>query len=433
MSQVIIIGGGLATSIVNDSQGPVLALALHKHEISSTIYELRPKAYRSGGNIAIAPNAARVLDHIGVYGQLCTQGFNYEEISFENGSGKVLGKFLNGSQKHYNFSALRIKRSLVHDELLAACEQRGILIHYEKKFERIVSETDENATALFEDGEEVTAGFVIGCDGIHSKVRNYIQVARPEFSGLMGIMGSVMEEELTLMHATSRPPLPSMMFGANASFAIMPSSFDGKEIGHFATIEAQDRSQDEWSRLSRNKDELHKWLTDRFNTSDLHWPALVQELCEKTPIDGLTSWPFFSVPELKDWKSTAGRVIVIGDAAHAIPPTGGQGAAMAFEDAETLSYVLGRLRDSHLAHAGGSHKLFAGDILSKWQRHRQDRIVKVLDFTSKNGTLRKSSPHVYEQAAKEWIIWVAFKLMGAEAGAKRLYTYNAENVLGVIV
>ncbi|KAG4277777.1 hypothetical protein FPRO04_07020 [Fusarium proliferatum] len=424
MPQVVIIGGGLA--------GPVLALALNKQEISSAIYELRPRTYRSGGNIAIAPNAARVLNNIGVYGRLRTQGFNYEEISFENGSGNVLGKFLNGSQKQYNFAALRIKRSIVHDELLAACERRGIPVHYERKFKGIASETDQGATALFEDGEEVTAGFVIGCDGIHSKVRNHIEAVKPVFSGLMGIMGSTMEAELTSMHAESHPSLPSMMFGANGSFAIMPSSFDGKNIGYFATIEAEDRSQEEWSQLYQNKSELHQWLTGRFASSSSRWPSLVQELCEKTPQDTLTSWPFFSVPELHNWKSTAGRVIVIGDAAHAIPPTGGQGAAMAFEDAETLSYVLGRLSDLRLAHPGGSHKLFAGEILEKWQRHRQDRIVKVLDFTSKNGTLRKSSPHAYEQAAKEWIIWAALKFMGPEAGAKWLYSYNAENVLGVI-
>ncbi|KAF4944281.1 hypothetical protein FSARC_14714 [Fusarium sarcochroum] len=281
MPQVIIIGGGLA--------GPVLALALHKHEISSAIYELRPRTYKSGGNIAIAPNAARVLDHIGVYDRLVTQGFNYEEISFENGSGNVLGKFLNGSQKHYNFSALRIKRSIVHDELLAACQQRGIPIHYGKKFKSILSETNENVTAVFEDGEEVSAGFVVGCDGIHSRVRNHIEVVRPEFSGLMGIMGSVMEANLPLMQEVSRPSLPSMMFGANGSFAIMPSSFDGKEIGYFATIEAESRTQEEWSQLFQNKTELHQWLTDRFTSSDSRWPALVQELCEKTPNDILTT------------------------------------------------------------------------------------------------------------------------------------------------
>jgi hypothetical protein len=68
---------------------------------------------------------------------------------------------------------------------------------------------------------------------------------------------------------------------------------------------------------------------------------------------------------------------------------------MAFEDVETLAYVLSRV--------------FALDfkldmlpkIFQKWQTHRAARIAKVMDVTSKNGNLRKSSPHVYEQAAKE--------------------------------
>ncbi|KAJ9419865.1 hypothetical protein QL093DRAFT_2639662 [Fusarium oxysporum] len=120
----------------------------------------------------------------------------------------------------------------------------------------------------------------------------------------------------------------------------MPSSFDGKEVEYFATLEAKDRSREEWSQL------------------------------------------FFSVTTLNDLKSTAGRVIVIGDAAHAIPPTGGQGAAMAFEDAETLSYVLGRIRDICLIRPNGDHRSLVNEMLHKWQRHRQGRIVKVMDFTS---------------------------------------------------
>ncbi|KAF4956886.1 hypothetical protein FGADI_3489 [Fusarium gaditjirri] len=417
-------GGGLA--------GPVLALALHKHGISSSIYELRSAEYSSGGNIALAPNAARVLDHIGVYSLLRTQGFNYEEISFENGSGTVLGKFLNGSQRQYNFQALRIKRSLVHDALISACNQRGIPIRYEKKFKSIMAETDHDVTVQFEDGETATAGFVVGCDGIHSKVRDHIQVVQPEFSGLMGVMGAVMETKLDSMHVASRPPLPAMMFGASGSFAIMPCSFDGQVVGYFATLEMKDRSRDEWYQLYQNKTELHQLLADRFTSPDSPWPAVVQELCQKTPNDALTSWPFFSVPELHNWRSDTGRVVIIGDAAHAIPPTGGQGAAMAFEDAETLAYVLERIHDAHVTHSSSDHKSLSKDTLDKWQRHRQDRIVRVMDFTSKNGTLRKSSPHAYEQAAKEWILWAAFKFMGAEAGAKWLYTYNAEDVLGVV-
>jgi hypothetical protein len=54
----------------------------------------------------------------------------------------------------------------------------------------------------------------------------------------------------------------------------------------------------------------------------------------------------------------------------------------------------------------------------------------VMDFTGKNGYLRKSSPHVYEQAVKEWVVWAAFKFMGPEGGAESMYTYNAKSVLG---
>jgi hypothetical protein len=56
------------------------------------------------------------------------------------------------------------------------------------------------------------------------------------------------------------------------------------------------------------------------------------------------------------------------------------------------------------------------------------RVAKVLDFTTKNGTLRKSNPHFYEQAAKEWLIWAAFKFMGSERGAQWMYQYSAESV-----
>ena len=99
---------------------------------------------------------------------------------------------------------------------------------------------------------------------------------------------------------------------------------------------------------------------------------------------------------------------------------------MAFEDAKTLAYVLSRV--------------FALDfkvetlpkIFAQWQIHRNARIAKVIDFTTKNGSLRKSSPHFYEQAAKEWIVWAVFKFMGPEGGAEWMYSYNPESVLGAL-
>lgn len=419
MLQVAIIGGGLA--------GPVLALCLKKHGIRAAIYETRPKDYQRGGNIALAPNALRVMDHIGIYDRLRTSGYSYEELAFTNGAGHVLGKFLNGSQKEYNFPALRIHRAAVREELIREVERQGIEMYWNKKCVGVKEEHDNGATVLFEGGEVVAAEFVIGTDGVHSHIRPFIAPhSEPHFSGLMGVMGTVMADNLQSLTADHGLQLPSMLFGANGSFAIMPASFDGKEVGYFATIEAEDRGREGWAKLEEAKDELKKMLDDRFLDTKSSWPPLVKELCQNAPPSTLTSWPFFSVPHLDCWSSLKQRVVVIGDAAHAIPPTGGQGAAMALEDAETLAYVLSRV--------------FAPDfemdtwptILEKWQEHRLARIAKVMDFTSKNGRLRKSSPHFYEQAAKEWVVWAGFKFTGEEGGAQWMYSYNAESVMGAL-
>ena len=99
---------------------------------------------------------------------------------------------------------------------------------------------------------------------------------------------------------------------------------------------------------------------------------------------------------------------------------------MALEDAETLAYVFAELAMPVKDDEGEKSRLV--DLTLKWNAHRQARIAKVLDFTTKNGSLRKSSPHYYEQAAKEWIIWAALKFRGSEGGAQWMYEYSAENV-----
>jgi 2-polyprenyl-6-methoxyphenol hydroxylase-like FAD-dependent oxidoreductase len=79
---------------------------------------------------------------------------------------------------------------------------------------------------------------------------------------------------------------------------------------------------------------------------------------------------------------------------------------MAFEDADTLAYTL-----SHVFRDDFDWTKLS-DLITAWEQHRFPRINKVIDFTTKNGTLRKSSPHYYEQAAKNWIMWTAFKFLG---------------------
>lgn len=411
---VAILGCGFA--------GPVLALTLKHRGISSTIYEARSESYTQGGNIALAPNALRVLDHLSIYETVRTQGYNYSELSYDNSEGVCLGTFLNGSKSKYNYEAVRIHRTIVRDALRDRLKLEGVPVRWEKKCTSL-AEKEDKVHISFADGEEVLADFVVGTDGIHSMVREqFAPDAHPSYSGLMAVMGHVNRSELP-KEAFENIKLPTFLFGASGSFAIMPASFNGNDIGYFATMEAEDRDRHGWAELEKNKDEQKKMLMDRFvDGKSTHWNALVQELVKRSALEDLSSWPFFSVPHLDSWFSESGRLIVIGDAAHAIPPTGGQGAAMALEDAETLGFTLARIFSPDFQQG----RLV--ETLSAWSRHRADRIAKVVAFTTKNGTMRKSTPHRYEQVAKEWLIWAMFKWMGEEGGVRWMYSYNTEDV-----
>lgn len=126
---------------------------------------------------------------------------------------------------------------------------------------------------------------------------------------------------------------------------------------------------------------------------------------------------FFSAPHLDNWALQSGRVCLIGDFTHAIHPTGGQGAVMALEDAETLAITLA----GYATPPATCHKPYG----SRWitlgfasNGHDHDHVAKGLDFTSEIGNLRKSAPHFYEQAAKERLMWTMSKWTGPEAGVQ---------------
>src|ERR1700753_18642 len=124
-------------------------------------------------------------------------------------------------------------------------------------------------------------------------------------------------------------------------------------------------------------------LDDRFTGQTSQWPEFVEARCEKTPHDTLTSRPLCTAPHLDSWASNSSRVFLTGDSAHAIPPTGGQGAAMALEDAETLAYTLAETLVPLKQGENTQSRLAA--LTSKWNAHRHARVARVLDFTTKNG------------------------------------------------
>ena len=87
-------------------------------------------------------------------------------------------------------------------------------------------------------------------------------------------------------------------------------------------------------------------------------------------------YPIFDLPELAIWHR--GRVVLVGDAAHAVGPHAGQGASMAIEDAVVLAACLDREPDAAAAFA-------------RFQRLRRGRIREVVRLTARNAAQKRSS------------------------------------------
>jgi 2-polyprenyl-6-methoxyphenol hydroxylase-like FAD-dependent oxidoreductase len=125
-----------------------------------------------GVHIALAPNAVRVLQHIGVYHPLRAQGCTYEKRAVSNCRGQELGSLLHGSEKHYHYSALRVHRATVQKAPLDEATTQGIAVNFDMKL-----------TGLAEDATDVTLTFA---DGVYSTVRRHVvpgwsvQLGRPE-------------------------------------------------------------------------------------------------------------------------------------------------------------------------------------------------------------------------------------------------------------
>ena len=329
----------------------------------------------------LSPNALRVLDILGVYERVRSKGFNFDTLTFKTDHDhKTTGKYYFGQEKMYGYKALRIYRKVLIAELRQMVQEQGISIQYGRKFSHITSENESVVRFAFADGSEKSTEILIGADGIHSKVRQHILPnIVPAYSGFLGVTFSFPASKLRLPHGQEDYPFPASIHGKHGAFVMAPQNVDGTEIfaGRQFKYPIQDRSG--WDALLKERSELVA-----MHQSDMKdWSDLVQSAQEQLSgpdSHSLNIWPFHTVPKLEKWSTDGGRVIIMGDAAHAIPPTAGQGANQAFEDSYSLAFLLHSCSPEVDLRKG----------LKIWQNYRQARVDKVLQLTEQMNNIRLS-------------------------------------------
>ena len=124
---------------------------------------------------------------------------------------------------------------------------------------------------------------------------------------------------------------------------------------------------------------------------------VIQRILQKLQVDNM--YPTWTVPPLPSWERDG--VVLVGDAAHALPPTSGQGSSQALEDVEAFALFLGH----YLRKAYQDHKT-DGDVASQKQviktaakqyvDLRLPRVTMILDNAQKTQNTKRDKGVIAE-------------------------------------
>ena len=319
--RAIVIGGGIA--------GPAVSLFLRRGGVEPQIFEAYPEPATIGGGFQIAPNGMRVLAALGLGDRVEAAGAPSSEFAFRNHHGRALCRI---SLRRSGFG-VTILRAAFHKILLEEAGRRGVAIAYGKRL-RAVENGRDSVVAHFDDGSTVEGDMLLAADGVHSRVRSLVLSAhaRPHYTGVIGVGGFADSES-----AAPRDPRDAHQL----NFTVGPRLQFG-----YATVCATKPRWGWWTHLPQEseltRDELqaipHDVMRERLLEAFAGWHTPIEALVSTT--SEIMRTAIYDVPALPNWH--VGRVMLLGDAAHAMSPAGGQGASLALEDAMIVGQRLAK-------------------------------------------------------------------------------------------
>ena len=312
------------------------------------IFESRQApAHDVGGALAIAPNGLAALGILGADRAVLTRGQAIRTMIMADGRGKKIGEFpaLQGLPPNWAMSRSDLSR-ILHDQAVT----QGIEFEYGKRLIG-VAEGVADISAQFADGSSSTGDVLIGTDGIHSTVRKLIDphAPVPKHVPLLNF-GAIAD-----IAVPARPDAMYFVFGERGFFGYWLQP-DGRtawfsNLPHAAPMssaQARAISPDDWLRTLRER-----YVRDE--------PARV--LLENTLAKNLVALGSMEVmPNLPHWHR--GRMVLVGDSAHAPSSSSGQGASLAVESAIELARCLRDVTD-------------ISDAFGAYERLRRTRVQQV--------------------------------------------------------
>ncbi|KAL5355290.1 hypothetical protein BJX96DRAFT_47164 [Aspergillus floccosus] len=380
---IFVVGAGIA--------GIACALSLAKEltpfvpDLQITIFERHDVLSTSGGAINLTPVAQRHLDRLGVLDELnrlgSEGGADVDGIELYSArSGKSLGSIDFTDHRGNGFGGYkgrRVMRIILSLAMLAVVDRtKNVHVAFGKKLIR-VDESADQATLHFADGTSATGDLVLGCDGVHSATRSqFVAPDNPsEYTGISFVQTVIDANDIdapihfaaTSMNVSRYGSLLASYCDRDRSQIFLAAivQFPENRLSQYRLDNAQ-----EWRTKSAIKSALRDEMRQRFGRSGI---PCVREMTSK-PADWML-YPVYQVRPGGRWHTE--RVLLLGDAAHAMPPRD-ESAAYALDDAILFSRILAKHRHEHLHVAFKAYEDLRRDTVSTafkasrrmWEKNR---------------------------------------------------------------
>lgn len=312
---VAIAGGGIG--------GLVLALALRQRGVPFEVFEQADELREIGAAVALSANGTRELRRLGlgatveavsvVPSALVIRRWDSGEVIADHPIGRADAYQTAFGAPYYGVHRVALLQALV--EQLA-----GERVNLGRRCVA-VEEREDLAELRFADGTTAAADLVVGADGVHSMIRPHVAgELRGQFSGTVGYRGLVAVEDMP-----SLPDPTPLQFWAGPGRHLLHYAIDGgRTVNFLAVVRVPRWAHTAWMEQCDVGDAV-----DAFHG----WHPAVTEMVGATDIG--ERWALHDLAPLARWHTE--RVVLMGDAAHAMVPHQGQGANQTIEDAVVLA------------------------------------------------------------------------------------------------
>jgi salicylate hydroxylase len=342
--KALIIGGGIG--------GITTALCLQRRDIAFELMERAPALQEIGAGIQLSANCVRILQRLGLGAQLQSIGvypLAHQFRSWSDGAPILRTPLGETAEAAFGAPYYHAHRAELLDLLVAALGLDHVHLGHHVT---AVAEANGKVTATSEQGLTVSGDVLVGADGIHSFVRQTLfGLDRPRDSGNIAWRGTLPAERLGDLKLER---ISGIWFGPARSFVHYFISA-GRTFNWIGIGRSANYAQESWTAEGKVEDALAEFAG---------WHPQIQAIIRAT--DRLLKMALFDRDALPAWQR--GRMVLLGDACHAMLPFHAQGAAQSIEDAYVLAACLDRIADPVAA-------------LAAYVRLRKDRTEWVQQFS----------------------------------------------------